>query len=441
LGPPDNTETRWGNLIDILSQEDADIISLQEVTPRFLQKLQSQRWVQDLYSLSAADVHTTSLEPYGNLMLWKSASFHACGVYLCRDLNRNRALVVSLEAAYDEKATIFNVANVHLPADKRDAATGETKDRTFAQQRVLGAVIAKIQVLEQQVLKKISLPIILGDFNSGDNDPDLFQNDFFADAWFHSSSDEEDGFTFDWKRNQRAEKTRKYGHSERDPRRIDRIFVGRRATGCLDLQPLEAKLLGRLHGDLSIKCSFPPSDHFGLQLFFRFVKPPSPGMRLLYDPIQVGQNAWTTTAAPTTESLLALVLEDCTVKGTQLYDSTSTLPLAHVTLLNVFVDLSSEETQKIATQAVEDAVRQTLYLQDPTQSWPLFVDQQSLNVFEHRESATLVCLPSVNENEGRWLQQLYATLRVKFALCQEQESRFADGWKPHCKCVWIPLGY
>jgi endonuclease/exonuclease/phosphatase family metal-dependent hydrolase len=204
--------------MNILSQEDADIISLQEVTPRFLQQLQSQRWVQDLYSLSAADVETTSLEPYGNLMLWKSASFHACGVYLCRDLNRNRALVVSLEAAYDEKATIFNVANVHLPADQRDAATGETKDRTLARQRELGAVIAKLQVLEQLVQKTISLPIILGDFNSGDNDPDLFQNDFFADAWVHSSSVEEDGFTFDWKRNQRAEKTRKYGHSKRDPR-------------------------------------------------------------------------------------------------------------------------------------------------------------------------------------------------------------------------------
>jgi hypothetical protein len=72
-------------------------------------------------------------------------------------------------------------------------------------------------------------------------------------------------------------------------------------------------------------------------------------MRLLYDPIQVGQNAWTTTATPTTESLLALVLEDCTVNDTKLYDSTSTLPLAHVTLLNGFVDLSSEETQKLAT--------------------------------------------------------------------------------------------
>jgi hypothetical protein len=163
-------------------------------------------------------------------------------------------------------------------------------------------------------------------------------------------------------------------------------------------------------------------------------------MRLLYDPIQVVQNAWTTTATPTTESLLALVLEDCTVNVTKLYDSTSTLPLAHVTLLNGFVDLSSEETQKLATQAVEDAVRQTLYVQDPTQSWPFFVDQQSLNIFEHRESATLVCLPSVHENKG-WLQQLYATLRVKFALCREQESRFAEGWTPHCKCVWMQLGY
>ena len=95
-----------------------------------------------------------------------------------------------------------------------------------------------------------------------------------------------------------------------------------------------------------------------------------------------------TGATPTTESLLALVVHESSVCGTNLYNPASSLSLAHVTLLNGFVDLSSAETQYLAAQAVEDAVRQSLYCPNVAQSWPLVIGKQSLAVFEYRGDVT-----------------------------------------------------
>jgi len=142
----------------------------------------------------------------------------------------------------------------------------------------------------------------------------------------------------------------------------------------------------------------------------------------------VEHNVWATTAIPSTESLLALVFGDQEDESLRLYDPSSTLPIAHITLLNGFVDLSTTDNQALATQAVRDAVHQALYTSDPLQEWALEVNDKSLNVFEHRESATLVCTP----DKTGWLNRLYETLRVKFESCDEQERRFADGWTPHC---------
>lgn len=416
LGGSDGTEKRWGDLLNILSHEDADIIALQEVTPRFLSQLQSQPWVEGKYSLSG---NTKSLDPLGNLLLWKQNSFRPMGLYECRDGGRNRATIVALKLGNQR---ILNVANVHLPA------RSETNDRTQARKRELGAVIAKLQILERLQKKIQSTALILGDFNSGDQDPKLFQDDVFVDAWRHCEATKDlDGFTFDWKRNIRAEKTRSHGHCGKPPRRIDRVLVGN-----LDLNPFQCTLLGcPAHGDGG---SFSPSDHFGIRVSFQVSA--SPAQSPLYDAEQVTQNAWATSAIPTKDSLLALVLEDSTVAGTDLYDDTSTLPMPHLTLLNGFVELTSDETEKLAIQAVEDAVRQTMYSEDPKQEWPLILNHQSLCLFEHTNSATLVCRPSLESEEGAWLLRLYQTLRAKFSLCHEQESRFADGWSPHCKYVY-----
>lgn len=425
LNEQDSTISRWQRLLDDLEVETADVISLQEVTPRFVQQLQHCNWVQEQYILSAVSKDLRGVEIYGNLILWKSKSFQGCkGLHLCVDQGRSRGLLVSLVRSN----TIFNVANVHLPADQRDKTSGESRDRTQARQREFGAIVSKLQVLEQTQRKQTHypVPIIMGDFNSGDNEPIVFQSDHLVDAWLHPSNEmqAEHSYTFDWKRNQRANKTRQHGHQERDPRRIDRIILGNQDI----IVPIQFSLLG----DSSV--GLPASDHFGVSVTFQ-VKAPRPTMQpVLYTPSRVEHNVWATTAIPTTDSLLALVLEDPQDDSLRLYDPSSTLPIAHITLLNGFVDISTTDNQALATQAVQDAVQQALFSSGPMQEWIIDVNGKSLNVFEHRESASLVCTP----DKTGWLERLYKTLRAKFEVCDEQERRFSDGWTPHCELI-LPL--
>ncbi|CAJ1953608.1 unnamed protein product [Cylindrotheca closterium] len=418
LNDQDSTTSRWQNLIDDLEVESADAISLQEVTPRFVQQLQRCQWVQDLYALSAESKDLRGVETYGNLILWKTTSFQGCkGLHLCVDQGRNRGIVVSLA----RNNTVFNVANVHLPADQRDKTSGETRDRTKARQREFGSIVGKLQLLEQNQRKQnlYPVPVVMGDFNSGENEPNIFKSEHFVDAWLHPSNkiESEHSFTFDWKRNQRANKTRQHGHQKRDPRRIDRIVLGSQD----DIVPTHSCLVG----DSSV--GLPASDHFGVSVTFE-VKAPRLNMQpILYTPSRVEHNVWAATAIPTTDSLLALLFEDQQNDSLQLCDPSSTLPITHITLLNGFVDLSTSDNQALATQAVKDAVHQALYSSSPLQEWALDINDKSLSVFEHRESATLVCTP----DKTGWLNRLYETLRVTFEGCDEQERRFSDGWTPH----------
>lgn len=421
LVPEDETSLRWQELMDVLADEDADVIALQEVTPRFLEQIQNCQWVKDRYCLSACTEHIQGIDVYGNLLLWKHSSFKSClGLHLCRDGNRNRVVTVSL---FEPSGNVFNISNVHLPADQYDA--GDTRDRSHSRQRELGAIVSKLQALEQiQRNKKLCpIPCLLGDFNIGPNEPVLLAPAFWFDAWSHPSNETggTDGFTFDWTRNPRAEKTRRHGHSERGPRRIDRVFIGTQNA----VIPTRSRLLG------DTPKGFPPSDHFGVSISFGIQREIGSIESILYNPIEVGHNAWSTAGVPTTDSLLALVFESQEIESTKLYDPLSTLPFAHITLLNGFVDLSNIEAQKLAIQAIQDAVHQTLYSKDPSKRWTVPIDQKSLTVFEHRESASLVCAPK--KDKGSWLNRLYQTLRASFILCDEQESRFADGWTPHCK--------
>jgi hypothetical protein len=334
-----------------------------------------------------------------------------------------------------KRAGILNIANVHLPADQH-ANDGTTRDRSMARRKELGAVMAKLQILEQQqhqsAAAACAIPVILGDFNSGEDDPDLFQTGVFQDCWQscpHRDGGGDQGFTFDWKLNRRADKTRQYGHSERPPRRIDRVYVGEPRGKKNALPPLDAHLLGRNANE-----DFPPSDHFGVSVSFSIEEHVSQG-HILYDPVHACHNAWTAAANPTTESLLALIFEEdsSSFRATKLFDALSSLPIPHLTLLNGFVDLSSDEKTQLATQAVGDAIRKALTIDHSAQIWSLPIKHSSLTLFEHRASATMVCVPDTESEEGTWLNRFYETLRATFPLCHEQESRFAGGWTPHCK--------
>jgi len=220
LGDGDTTQKRWQQLMNELQRTDADIIALQEVTPRFLKQLNQQDWVKKAYVLSDIPGSQQAIGLYGNVTLWKQNIFEASSLYVCAEGDRMRGLVTVLSHGN----RILNVANVHLPADKFDKATGTTQTRSFARQREFNAFVAKLQVLQQNQIAKEqresnnTISIILGDFNDGDSNMPYIPENHFLDAWPATSqeqrSDNIDGFTFDWKLNARADKTRQHGHSD-----------------------------------------------------------------------------------------------------------------------------------------------------------------------------------------------------------------------------------
>lgn len=413
------SELRWGQLLDEIRSENADVIALQEVSPRFVKQLQQTEWVRDDFSISSG--YIDYLTPYGNLVLWNHKKLDVCNLEYCMDGTRSRAVIASLKIRGPLDATIFNFANVHLPADQvSNSSNTKLLDRSIARKRELGAIICKLQHLEQ-LQKQPSIPIVLGDFNTEDDS--MLSKRFFTDAWLQSEQrDDINGFTFDWKTNERAMATRMFSHSDKEPRRIDYIFVGMtRDKNYLPyhfLKATKSKLLGNMPQ------SIPPSDHFGISIEFNvnFLNKDEKHT-VLYDSSKVDHNAWSHTTISSHESILALLIDDDSQSS--LYDKDSSLPLPHVTLLNGFVDINSREKKSQAIQAVTDAMNDNIFSEDMLKSWTVRVHDGE--VFEHTNSSTAV----LRISSSPWLISLYNTLRLKFKNCDEQEARFVNGWTPH----------
>lgn len=414
LSDIDRTSLRWDQIILEIQSESPCVIALQEVTQRFLDQLQGHEWVQHNYELSSGLGDMSSIDPFGNLIMWRKDRFRLRGLHVCEDMNRCRALVACLQ---QNETVIYNIANVHLPSDHHNQSTRETDDRTKARQLEISAVVAKIEDLQQKQKKYISTPIVLGDFNT---DIDLLPPKYFHDSWALSKSrSDKDGFTYNWKINKRAAKIRSSGFSKKEPRRIDRIYVG--ATDYVDFE--ETKLVGNSEG-----YEFHPSDHFGVCSSIRTKQKHHSMMQHNESGNRHMANVWSGISYPSSDFLLALLLD-----GKQkFYDEKSTLPLSHITLLNGFVDISSIERQNLACQAIESAFEQVSSHNEMNLCNVSF-DYNSFQVFEHQNSATLVCCPDMEEESHFWLKQLYDALRVVFVKCDEQECRFLNGWTPHGK--------
>uniref|UniRef100_A0A7S4W113 Polynucleotide adenylyltransferase n=1 Tax=Ditylum brightwellii TaxID=49249 RepID=A0A7S4W113_9STRA len=429
----DTATNRWSLLIRLLGEADADLIALQEVTPQFLTLLCGASWVNQDYSVSAMPENTRSIEPHGNLLMWKKSSLQPVprGLSLLVDGPRTRSIVACLRPV-QEPRTVLMAACVHLPSDAtaydEQGETGERQSRKEARRRELNTIIAQLQTLEAQLQgapTKSIVPILLGDFNSDENNRELENGGFmtsstmgsntlggaFTDVWPIVSNGRE-GFTYHPTENKRA------SFSVRGPRRIDRICIGRSVReSVLLLHPAEGGLLG---SNLPSRGEFPPSDHYGLSVLFDVPTIASSHPMLLQN-----QNLWASTVQPTTNTLLALTFGESPLRDIPLFDPESSLPVPHITLLNGFAELMCQESHDLAMQTIAIAVSQTLCT---TNSCKVPFSQDSLGVFEHRSSASLVCKP---DGLCEWLHTLYGILRAAFRFCDEQEKRFLEGWSPH----------
>jgi endonuclease/exonuclease/phosphatase family metal-dependent hydrolase len=415
----DNPRDRWAQAIKMLAEAEADLIALQEVTPEFVELLCQSLWVQEGYAVSASPGDCTSVEPFGNLLLWKREALEVeyPSLAVLSDGKRKRSVTACLRSTADPE-TVFICASVHLPCDAT-GADAERQSRATARRRELNAVIAKLQFMEQQVqLSATSIvPIVMGDFNTDSKDLELEKllEGFFVDIWSIVSNGRE-GFTYDPVQNKRA------SHSLRGRRRIDRVFAGLGAGEYpFPLTPTDGGLIG---ASSDVEGYYPPSDHYGLSISFGWEMNSQfkgANRRL------ASHNAWAATAIPTTDTLLALTLGESNEAQSKLFDPNSSLPVPHITFLNGFAEMLSLESRELASKVVAAAVASIL---EASPSYEVTFSADSLTVFEHRQSASLVCKPDA---DCHWLQALYNTLRAAFRFCDEQERRFENGWSPHGK--------
>ena len=146
---------RASKIIQYLKVLNADIIGLQEVTPKFLQKLVKYNWVKDNYYLS--EITGRSFCGYGNILMTK---LQPTGIF-CRPLEskmgRNLIFAEFRLASSFGNVSILRIGVVHL----------ESLDKNIE--------IRKLQL--QQIANSLTKPIngtklnaiLMGDFNIDPN--------------------------------------------------------------------------------------------------------------------------------------------------------------------------------------------------------------------------------------------------------------------------------
>ena len=440
---PGTPTERWTDLCQILQDSNADVVSLQEVTPRFIQLVTSMEWVQKDYATSASttDSGMTSVEPHGLCLLWRRSTVqpHKIGLFTCLDVGRNRSMVATLSS--NNGLSVFSVAAVHLPADKStetksaSPTKSEPQSRALARKRELSAILGQLERTCTSVLKDSKssnivswTPILAGDFNSEDSDlmckyfsPSNGTHATFLDVWSVGEVNAS-GFTFDPVVNARAKQSTQLVGSTSRPRRIDRIFIGQLvARGQApsvrrELCPVSASLLGTDNPS-------PPSDHFGVRATLQFQ---STASAFLSRP-----SLWIRKAAPSPHYMLALALENTRLEAIKRkHDPESSLPMLHLTLLHGFVE-ADLGCMDLARQRVDEALAAANRAVRPPRHFAFLPSMDILDVFEHRESATIAVCPDLKKDSGKWLTTLYDKLRENFPLCDEQEKHSPNRWTPH----------
>lgn len=218
---------RCDAVLSILRHEAPDVIALQEVTPRFLQRLLGQSWVREAYVSSRSKLLDAR---YDVVMLSRlPVQRFACHA-LTSDMGR-KLHVLEIASARGRLA----VAGIHLESMKERTPT-------------------RLSQIEQciPILSRADFAVWLGDFNSA---PSSIEDEHirreFRDAW--DELNDGPGYTRDSTRNAMLAKVKADRHQ-----RIDRVLLrgqGVRAT--------EIRLLGTTPLEHSGGAIF-PSDHFGL---------------------------------------------------------------------------------------------------------------------------------------------------------------------------------
>ena len=228
-------ELRYGGLMSVLEQSNADVIVLQEVTMQLLEALMSANWVRDRYKFARSPFRAGAIPSHGTMLLsrlpFRNATLHPIPTYMGRSLLTVETMINGMK---------FVLATVHLESMKSNADTRETQ------------LIAIFKILEES-----QNVILAGDFNfcSSSREENSRIDPRYIDIWA-ALKPNEPGFTRDTDNNHMLAKAK--NDSQRV--RIDRILL---RSDAQEWRPDSIQLLGTLPVSPKYPKIF-PSDHFGI---------------------------------------------------------------------------------------------------------------------------------------------------------------------------------
>ena len=375
-----NCTQRWKHLLALLATLDADVIALQEATPRFLTQLSACDWARSSYHLSDCLVNGSAhtVDPSGLLLLSKArpAQLHY------REHDNKRQLLAVYEL---DNGRLLYVANVHLTSDHH--RSNATKRREQLQSLVDACG------WESGDGRGVDV-VVLGDTN-------MQEGEALPDGYIDSC--ERVGYTYDPTTNALAARISRSGRSAR----YDRVLVRRsnQAAGQA-LAVTSAELIGcQPVNGLFL------SDHYGLlcRLDYSTQLSPRADSTLVrrYPPVH------TSAVAILLPKAVWPALQSIREKNDPAYHRWP----PHINLLYGFV--SDDQLADACT--VLKAVCAHIA--------PFTMSLGSLHTFRHRTSSTVyaaVC------DEADSVKRLQRTLQAAFPLCSEQSKHSIDGFTPHC---------
>lgn len=236
-------------LEDQFKQQKLHIITLQEVTDKFLERLKAQKWVQDHFILSHITVKDTLGIEYGQLILSR---------YLVREFKFNflsgykfalighYAFEIPKEEQYKSKHFELAVATIHLSSS---VSSNSTQRRWTQSERLF------------KMLNKYPEAIITGDFNLEQEEDrfNIHQYSFIDvyDTLYPNTT----GYTFDPKTNPTAKIMSKAQLS----RRFDRMLL--KTMSC---SPKSFTILNEQIMKTYALHDIYPSDHYPIRMTLKF---------------------------------------------------------------------------------------------------------------------------------------------------------------------------
>lgn len=369
---------RHPRLIEQLGALDADVIVLQEVTPRMLASLVRAPWVRASYAITDVPP-AVGLAPQGQVVLARVPMVRA-GAHA---FSRNKQVVVCELNVGPHRIVL---AAVHLTSDR-----GKNAPATRSEQ--LAAIVAHLPAAERTSVGTIST-MLVGDFNARDDETHEAANGY-TDAWRALHPDDA-GVTFDPVRNPLAALVSLTGR----PARLDRVLL-RASYGTL--VPTEMERFG-LAPDATAGMFL--SDHAGLALTLRTEAVATEVSLADRAPVHASALVWLPPhEIPALEAIRAK------------HDRHRDRWMAHVNVLYGFVpDEDFDAAREIVARVVGDEK-------------PFSVTLARFERFEHRGSDTVWLRPE-SDPPGA-LEALQAKLQKAFARCTEQSARGEQGYTAH----------